>query len=184
MAATTRWAWACSKKVSSAAAVLLVRRAAPAACATRVCAPGAQLQDLLDPDVVAPAVPEVVVADEALGRAQPEVGQADTGTVDGIELPTLDLEPMEVHVVPTEGGLEDVVQAGKSGVRKHEQAAPDNGTDPPQAYPPQYDTQLVDGRGWGWQRSGHSGILASGVTEPFGAVTLYCFARSPDNGHK
>ncbi len=177
-----RWAWACSKKVQ--APPQSSGGPAPAACATRVCAPGAQLQDLLDPDVVAPAVPEVVVVDEALGRAQPEVGQADIGTVDGIELPTVDLEPLEVHVVPTEGGLEDVVQAGKSGVRKHEQAAPDNGTDPPQAYPPQYDTQLVDGRGWGWQRSGHSGILASGVTEPFGAVTLYCFARSPDNGHK
>jgi hypothetical protein len=84
---------------------------------------------------------------------------------------------MELHVVPDEGGLDDVTQAGKSGVRAHEQAAPDDG-----AGPPQYDTQLVDGRGWGWQRSGHSGILASGVTEPFGAASRHRFARSPDNG--
>jgi hypothetical protein len=37
-------------------------------------------------------------------------------TVDGVELPPVDLEAMEVHVLPAEGGLEDIAQAGRARV--------------------------------------------------------------------
>jgi hypothetical protein len=116
---------------------------------------------------VAPQVHEVVVVNEALSRAEPEVGQADMGTVQGVQLSSVDLETMEVYVVPAEGDLEDIVQAGEGGVGADEQAAPDQGADPPQ-----YDPQLVDGRGSSWKRFGDAAILARRILgrrgEPLG----------------
>ena len=47
------------------------------------------------------------------------------------------------------------MQVGEGGVGADEQAAPDQGADPPQ-----YDPQLEDGRGWGWNGFGHGAILA------------------------
>jgi hypothetical protein len=55
------------------------------------------VQDLLDPDVVVPPVHEVAAVDEALSRAEPEVGQADMGTVDGVQLSSVDLEAIEAR---------------------------------------------------------------------------------------
>lgn len=110
---------------------------------------------MLDPDVVAPQVHEVVDVDEALSWPEPDVSQADMGTVDGIQLSSVDPEAMEVDVIPAKGDLEDIVQAGEGGVGANEEAAPDQGADPPQ-----YDPQLEDGRGWGWNGFGHGAILA------------------------
>ena len=104
---------------------------------------------------MAPQFHEVVVVREGLSRADPEVGQEDMGTVDDVQLSAVDLEAIEVDIVPPEGDLEDIVQAGEGGVGANEEAAPDQGADPPQ-----YDPQLVDGRGRRWKRFGHVAILA------------------------
>jgi hypothetical protein len=61
------------------------------------------------------------------------------GTGDGVQLLSVDPEAMQVHVVPAEGDLEDIVQAGEGGVGADGQAAPNQGADPQQ-----YDPQLVD----------------------------------------
>jgi hypothetical protein len=65
----------------------------PAAGTAGVGAPEPHVQDLLNPDVVAPPVHEVVVVDEALSQAEPEVGQVDMGTVDGIQLSSVLTRP-------------------------------------------------------------------------------------------
>ena len=66
----------------------------------------------------------------SLGRSL-KSRQAGMGTIDAVELSPMDFETKEVHVVPAESGLEDIVHAAEGGAGAHEEAAPDDGGDPP-----------------------------------------------------
>ena len=98
----------------------------PPANADRVAPAGFGRDELLDPDVVAPAVDEVVVVDEPFPDAQAEAGQrdppgvvaeTDTAGVGDAVLAAVDDEAVQVLVGPAEGGLQDRVQVGNCGRR-------------------------------------------------------------------
>jgi len=105
--------------------------------------------DLLDPEAQSPAGGEVVVVDEPLGGQQTQLAQPDlagvvpeteaTGIGDAV-LGPVEHEPVQMVAIPVEGGLQHGVQVGDRGVTGHEQAAPDQRTDPghhdPQLTPP------------------------------------------------
>jgi len=100
-------------------------------------------EDLLDADVVVPVVGEVVVVDEPLGPPQPESAQGDLAVlVEAFVLVPVNLEAMEVIVLPGEGDLQDGVQLGQGGIGANQETAPDERADPSQ-----HHAQLVDGQG-------------------------------------
>ncbi len=83
--------------------------------------------DLLDPDVVLPAVGEVVLIQEALADTQIQIGQSHLARIAAATvpiLPPLDDEAMEVLVAPVQGCLQGGMQLGDGVVTADEEAAP------------------------------------------------------------
>lgn len=107
-----------------------------------------QREHLLKPDVVLPPVAKVILVEEALAFAQPEVSEAHVAgivgednppvVVDAVRLP-VDQELLQVQVLPAHGNLHHVVELGNGRVTAHQQAAPYQG-----ATVSQRDLELID----------------------------------------
>ncbi len=84
-------------------ATVLGRNSAPTADAHRVPSSGLQRPNLLDPDVMLPAVGEVVLIQEALADTQPELAEPHPARIAAATfpvLPPLDDKAMEVLIAP------------------------------------------------------------------------------------
>ena len=107
-------------------------------------------QDRLHPDVVAPAVGQVVLVQEALANPETEGGEADRSRVvgeaeaasvaDAVFAP-VDKEAVEVVVAPVEDELQGGVKFGDRAVAADQDPAPDQRADAVQHHP-----ELVDDR--------------------------------------
>lgn len=95
-------------------------------------------QHLFQADVVLPAVGQVVLVAEALAFAQPEVSEADlvrviaereAAAVRDAIVPPVNVEAMQVFILPAHGDLEDGVELGDGRVSAHQQPAPDERRD-------------------------------------------------------
>jgi hypothetical protein len=105
---------------------------ATATDAARIGAPRRQRQDLLDPEVVLPAVDEVVLVPEALADAEPELAEphaARVGIARVAVLAPLDDEAMQVLIAPAEGRLHGGMEVGDGAVAADQQPAPDQRAD-------------------------------------------------------
>ena len=122
----------------------------------------------LDDDLVAPRVPEVVLIEEPV-PARDQVGESHGLFVDVVVLPfrvghaialPVDLEKVQVVVLPPHCRLEDRVQFGQLDLSGHQQPTPDRG-----GVVHQRNTQLDDGLAWfvlWWSR--HFRRLGEGQT--------------------
>ncbi|MDR6859916.1 hypothetical protein J2W96_006256 [Variovorax guangxiensis] len=123
------------------AAAIFQRRCTPARDADRVFPPGVDGQGRLDAQIVNPHIAEVVLVNESLKAPQLQLTDQSLVSVGIEERAALlvgsifaagDLKAVQVHVLPTESDLEDVVQLGDACIDPHQQPAPDQRTDAPQ----------------------------------------------------
>ena len=119
-------------------ATILRRHVASAASAGGVATPRLKRTDLLDADVVLPAVSKVILVEETLTETQPKVGQsnllgivakADATEMTDAVLTTVNDEAIEMLIAPTQCDLQDDVEIGDSLVATDEQATPDQWAD-------------------------------------------------------
>ena len=151
-------------------ATVLGRHPPSPADAQRVVASRDQRQDLLDADIVLPAIGEVVLVQEALPNAEAQVGQAylariitegDPAEVADAVLATVNDEPVKVLVAPVQSDLQRGMQVGNGAVAADEQSAPDQWADATQD-----DAQLVHDRLTVRKEHRHRVIIAALALSP------------------
>ena len=107
------------------------------------------VEDLLDPNLVHPAVPEVVLVADAPSNARRNLKQRDPPIahhasidfrINDTKPPALRVELMEVRVGPSHRDLQDAVKSEQRRVSPHNQAAPDR-----RARATKRDLDLIDG---------------------------------------
>lgn len=119
------------------AAVLRRRRALPRN-ADRVLFSGIDRQSRFNPDVVNPAVAEIVFVGEPLHPAQLQITNpylSGVGIKEGAAVSAqtvftaADLKTVQVHIFPAEGHLQYLVKLCDAGVARNQQASPDQRAD-------------------------------------------------------
>jgi hypothetical protein len=98
--------------------------------------------DVLDPNVVVPVVPEVILVQKPLAEAETKtrhhnllwvtVKAPATIVGDAVRFP-VDEKAMEMGVRPAHDELKDMVKLGERGVSANEKATPNEGTDAAQS---------------------------------------------------
>jgi hypothetical protein len=117
-------------------------RSSPASRTARIALRRVEGHDLLKPDLVPPKGVEIVLAEEALARAEAEISEAnqlgivakgDAAGVGNAIVFAVDDEAVEVGVGPIEGSLEEVVELGDRGITADKEVTPDERADPAKA---------------------------------------------------
>jgi hypothetical protein len=149
-----------------------------------------QRHDLLDAYVMLPAIGEVVLAQEALPNAEPQVSQpylmwivakAEAAEVADAVLATVNHEAVEVLVAPVQSDLQRGMQVGSGAVATDEQSAPDQWADAAQD-----DAQLVHDRLGDREALRHRVIIAALAVSPVALPRFFplsLLARRLEDAH-